>query len=120
MDEFSSKARPPLFKLIFHEIGLAEIRQLVEKSGRGALEGLEELCDLNRVFLDLSLLAAMRKAAILTVKGFPTQRSELANQSKTCMHIPGTIFLAPVIDRFDRIYVPRSSLYRGRATAAFA
>ena len=27
------------------------------------------------------------------------------------MHIPGTIFLAPVIDRFDRIYVPRNSVY---------
>ena len=41
---------------------------------------------------------------------FPHPKEQTCKSIKG-MHIPGTIFLAPVIDRFDRIYVPRNSVY---------
>ena len=74
------------------KLGWQKFTNLLRKTEEG-LEGFEELCDLNRVFLGLSLLAAMRKAAILTVKGFPTQRNKLANRSKACIFLEQSSWL---------------------------
>lgn len=95
------------------KLGWQEFTELFGgKKARGAFEVTREfegLCDLNRTFLGRNLprLQCDRPGSIDSERFL--HPAEQAHKSITGTHIPGTIFVAAVMNRFDRIYVPRNS-----------